>query len=511
MTEKIRLTIQESIQTATPHIISNLTMQLKESIKEMVNDAVQSLKVELTSRIQNTVTFSENRSALLTLSEAELLESYNRRDNVRILGLPEESTTSPTDKGETYEKSNENVLQLSNKLKAGLDEKDISSAHRLRARNGGPRPIIVRFSRMMAKINLLKKRRNYSTMKQRKPWNFSKISPDRDLNFSTWWREIRDWRKCGREKEQSFSHGKTIWRSGEYKDYMMVVFCSITVSMMWWPVSNGIPFVGVKLEKKPEIEMNTTSRTVKNTNTVRSLNNFDFSYNANAVDSQEPLTILNTNIRSLDTHFDEFEAYLKTKTIKANILAFTETWLTESSNLNKHNLEGYHKLVTCNWSDGNRGGVGLFIDKRFAYQVQLKDTVHERLIVKIMYPFEAIIFVTYRRDKKFSKSQYCEWLELELTRLRANKGNVFVCGDFNIDLLVPTIHSTELQDIMRSNNLELRSPLEVTTAQGNSKTCLDHIYSDNPVIENHVYHSTITDYFMVWVKFEKRLFFPREE
>ena len=50
----------------------------------MVNDAVQSLKVELTSRIQNTVTFSENRSALLTLSEAELLESFNRRDNVRI-------------------------------------------------------------------------------------------------------------------------------------------------------------------------------------------------------------------------------------------------------------------------------------------------------------------------------------------------------------------------------------------------------------------------------------------
>ena len=59
-------------------------MQLNESIKEMVNDAVQSLKVELTSRIQNTVTFSENRSALLTLSEAELLESFNRRDNVRI-------------------------------------------------------------------------------------------------------------------------------------------------------------------------------------------------------------------------------------------------------------------------------------------------------------------------------------------------------------------------------------------------------------------------------------------
>ena len=82
MTEKIRLTIQKSIQAAIPHIISNLTTQLKESIKQMVNYAVQPLKVESTSHIQNTVTSSENRSALLTLSEAELLESYNSSSNM---------------------------------------------------------------------------------------------------------------------------------------------------------------------------------------------------------------------------------------------------------------------------------------------------------------------------------------------------------------------------------------------------------------------------------------------
>ena len=173
-------------------------------------------------------------------------------------------------------------------------------------------------------------------------------------------------------QRRNFFHMENYLNLAENKHYSMVVFCSITVWMMWWPASNGTAFVEVKLEKKPEIEMNNSSWTVKNTNIVRSSNNPDFSYNADAVESQEPLTILNTNIRSLDTHFDEFEAYLKTKTVKANILAFTETWLTESSNLNKYTLEGYHKLVTCNRSDSNWRGVGLFIDKKFAYQVELK-------------------------------------------------------------------------------------------------------------------------------------------
>ena len=56
------------------------------------------------------------------------------------------------------------------------------------------------------------------------------------------------------------------------------------------------------------------------------------------------------------------------------------------------------------------------------------------------------------------------------------------CRDFNIDLLVPTIHSTESEDIIGNNNLELRSPLEMTSAQGNSENCLDYIFSDNPNI-----------------------------
>ena len=51
------------------------------------------------------------------------------------------------------------VLQLSQKLDAKIDEKDISIAHRLPTRKGNIRPIIVKFSRRVAKVELLRKKK----------------------------------------------------------------------------------------------------------------------------------------------------------------------------------------------------------------------------------------------------------------------------------------------------------------------------------------------------------------
>ena len=78
-------------------------------------------------------------------------------------------------------------------------------------------------------------------------------------------------------------------------------------------------------------------------------------------------------------------------------------------------------------------------------------------------------------------------------------------GDFNIDLLVETKHSRELLDIMKTFNLKLVSPLAVTREQGNSRSCLDHIYSDLPTRQKRVIRNTITDHHYVWVEFEKTI------
>ena len=217
------------------------------------------------------------------------------------------------------------------------------------------------------------------------------------------------------------------------------------------------------------------------------------------------ISVLNVNIRSLNAHFDELTSYLRDMNVQPTVIALTETWLKDYDDIEQFTLPGYHKLLTCNRSDGLRGGVAIWLDKNFKYRVVVKDTVREWLVIETFSPHNLFLAVSYRREKRFSKNEYCEWLHDELNaRLNGKKSKVVICGDFNIDLLVPSKHSTELVDIMLSHNLKLSSPLKVTRQYGNSKTCLDHIYSDLVISNNKILRSSITDHFMAFALLNMR-------
>ena len=99
------------------------------------------------------------KSELTAKCEAEQLETYNRRDNIKILQLREDINENGNFVGENMEHTMQKVLQLSQKLDAKIDEKDISIAHRLPTRKGNIRPIIVKFSRRVAKVEILRKKK----------------------------------------------------------------------------------------------------------------------------------------------------------------------------------------------------------------------------------------------------------------------------------------------------------------------------------------------------------------
>ena len=82
-----------------------------------------------------------------------MLESYNRRENRRIIGI--EADTGSEDNDVTASE----VVEVATKIGAKVSETDISIAHRLPTRKAGPKPIIVRFARRVARINLLKNRK----------------------------------------------------------------------------------------------------------------------------------------------------------------------------------------------------------------------------------------------------------------------------------------------------------------------------------------------------------------
>ena len=92
-----------------------------------------------------------------SLSEAELLENYNRRDNIKVIGLPE--VIKDDGKPEAYAETIKEIVKLANKIEVNVYEQDISIADRLPSAQRGKRAIIVRFNSRVLKIEMLKKKK----------------------------------------------------------------------------------------------------------------------------------------------------------------------------------------------------------------------------------------------------------------------------------------------------------------------------------------------------------------
>ena len=156
--DNIEKLVEAGVEKSLQKHFSQLSDQLINQMRILLDEAVKSIKTELRSEMIS----MEKRLELKMKSEAELLESYNRRENIRIIGVPEEFKKNKDRKfiGEDSEKTLEKVIGIANEADANVLPSDISITHRLPGRNGKPRPIIVRFSRRVARLEMLRKKKS---------------------------------------------------------------------------------------------------------------------------------------------------------------------------------------------------------------------------------------------------------------------------------------------------------------------------------------------------------------
>ena len=105
----------------------------------------------------------EERTRVHSMSQTELLEQYNRRDNVKVFGRPCESNTEGVSMKENGNDTIRKVIDVSNSIDAGLSENDNFVAHRLPSRMH-LKLVILRFSRAVAKIKLLQNKRRLASL-----------------------------------------------------------------------------------------------------------------------------------------------------------------------------------------------------------------------------------------------------------------------------------------------------------------------------------------------------------
>ena len=82
--------VNNAMNNAIPKIIENIVCELQCTFNTMIEHAVKEAKKEIIDNVGRDIEFVDTKSEMLARCEAEQLETYNRRDNIKILGLRED-------------------------------------------------------------------------------------------------------------------------------------------------------------------------------------------------------------------------------------------------------------------------------------------------------------------------------------------------------------------------------------------------------------------------------------
>ena len=148
--------------------------------------------------------------------------------------------------------------------------------------------------------------------------------------------------------------------------------------------------------------------------------------------------VMHTNIRSLKKNLEEFQHHVLSELdFRFTVIGVSETRICDrecSSNFVPE-LPGYcfESVSTPLYA----GGVGLFIDQNCKYRVleRVSNSCYQALWIELHLPNnkKSVSGVTYRQHN--NAYEFLDYLSDFLERICRQNINIYIMGDFNIDLL----------------------------------------------------------------------------
>ena len=224
------------------------------------------------------------------------------------------------------------------------------------------------------------------------------------------------------------------------------------------------------------------------------------------------LSIIHLNSQSMYTHFDQIRECLGKFKKPFNIVAVSESWITNEKGAN-FNLSGYD-FICVNREDKRSGGVALYVDQNLNYKIidsmstSITDLL-ECITIEIDMGKKQNITVScvYRAHDSCIET-FKNVFEALFTKTKDNL--YYICGDVNIDMLNPHKKKTvdDFYETMFSMSLLplITKPTRVTS---HSATVIDNIFTNN--FESHIVSgllvNDISDHLPIFVIFEHNTLF----
>jgi len=148
--------IAHVVQALQPLITAAVTAAVSASTKHLFTEMVKAEEVRK-REVQEELKKTKRQLQLLKF-EVDSLEQQGRKDSLRIFGVPEVPG----------ENTNSIMLELAKDMDVVMTDSDISVSHRLPARGGKPKPIIVKLGRRNLKTEIMRKKKKLREKEERK-------------------------------------------------------------------------------------------------------------------------------------------------------------------------------------------------------------------------------------------------------------------------------------------------------------------------------------------------------
>ena len=204
-------------------------------------------------------------------------------------------------------------------------------------------------------------------------------------------------------------------------------------------------------------------------------------------DPNKNFSILHLNVHSIQLHIEEVRTMLLLLNFHFDFLAFTESKLMKGSiPITNIEIEGYNSPYSCP-SEASKGGVLLYTSNKFniiprpdlqTYSPKEVESIFVEVVnQKAKNDIIGVIYRHHTIEKvDFNKNHIHPLLE-KLSK-ESNK-NLFIAGDFNINLLKTNTDADALDffDLM-SNNMLLPAISLPTRISSGTETLIDNIFTN---------------------------------
>ena len=196
----------------------------------------------------------------------------------------------------------------------------------------------------------------------------------------------------------------------------------------------------------------------------------------------QQFSLIHFNCRSLPSNCSKLKEIISTIDFQFDVIALSETWLKDNEHDN-YNMEGYN-MFTCSRLDKTGGGVAMYINDSLEHRYlpdksKFIQNCAEIVSVEITMKNgrKTIICCVYRAPNT-DLSMLCEFLTNILRNVRKN--TVYMCGDFNVDLLQFDKHGGTNDFIDQIYTLGLHPLItRPTRITSHSKTLIDNIFTSD--------------------------------